>query len=119
LTLHGSGGKQRPGRTRKGNPWLRAALVEAAHAAVRAKGSYLGAQFRRIASRRGAKRALIAVAHTLLTIIYYLLTRRRAYAELGATFLDEQERQRTERRLVGRLEQLGYRVSLQPLTPTG
>jgi transposase len=113
-----SGGKQRTGRTRQGNPWLRAALVEAAHAAARTKGSYLGVQFCRIASRRGAKRALIAVAHTLLTIIYYPLTRGRAYAELGATFFDEQDRHRTERRLVGRLEQLGYRVSLQPLAPT-
>ena len=114
-----SGGKQRAGRTRKGNPWLRAALVEAAHAAVRTKGSYLGVQFRRIASRRGAKRALIAVAHTLLTIIYYLLTRGGAYADLGATLFDQQDRHRTERRLVSRLQQLGYRVSLQPLSATG
>ena len=98
---------------------MRAALVEAAHAAVRSKGSYLGVQFRRIASRRGAKRALIAVAHTLLTIIYYLLTRGRAYADLGPTFFDQQDRRRTERRLVSRLQQLGYRVSLQPLAPTG
>ena len=114
-----SGGKQLAGRTRKGNPWLRAALVEAAHAAVRTKGSYLEVQFCRIASRRGAKRALIAVAHTLLTIIYYLLTRRCAYVDLGATFSDQQDRRRTERRLVNRLEQLGYRVSLQALSPTG
>src|SRR5919204_592971 len=114
-----SGGKQLAGRTRKGNPWLRSALVEAAHAAVRSKGSYLGVQFRRIASRRGAKRALIAVAHTLLTIIYYLLTRGCAYADLGPTFFDQQDRRRTERRLVSRLEQLGYRVSLQPLALTG
>jgi transposase len=114
-----SGGKQRAGRTRKGNPWLRAALVEAAHAAVRTKGSYLGVQFRRIASRRGAKRALIAVAHTLLTIIYYLLTRGCAYADLGVTFFDDQDRRRTQRRLVSRLEQLGYCVALQPLAPTG
>jgi transposase len=114
-----SGGKQLAGRTRKGNPWLRSALVEAAHAAVRTKGSYLGAQFRRIASRRGAKRALIAVAHTLLTIIYYLLTRGCAYADLGASFFDEQDRLRTKRRLVSRLEQLGYHVSLQALPQTG
>jgi hypothetical protein len=86
---------------------------------VRAKGSYLGVQFRRIASRRGAKRALIAVAHTLLTIIYYLLTRGCAYADLGAAFFDEQDRRRTEHRLVHRLEQLGYHVSLQALSPTG
>jgi transposase len=113
-----SGGKQLAGRTRKGNPWLRSALVEAAHAAVRTKGSYFGVQFRRIASRRGAKRALIAVAHTLLTIIYYLLTRGCAYADLGTTFFDQQDRRRTERRLVSRLQQLGYRVSLQPLAST-
>jgi hypothetical protein len=76
-------------------------------------------QFRRTVSRRGAKRALIAVAHTLLTIIYYLLTRGCAYADLGATFVHQQDRHRTERRLVSRLQQLGYRVSLQPLSATG
>ena len=86
---------------------------------MRTTGSYVGVQFRRIASRRGAKRALIAVAHTLLTIIYYLLTRGGAYADLGATFFDQQDRRRTERRLVSRLQQLGYRVSLQPLSATG
>jgi len=69
---HESAGQQRTGRTRKGNPWLRTALVEAAQAAARVKHSYLGAQFRRLAARRGAKRALVAVAHSLLTIIYAL-----------------------------------------------
>jgi hypothetical protein len=59
------------------------------------------------------------VAHTLLTIIYYLLTRREARADLGATFFDQQDRRRTERRLASRLEQFGYRVSLQSLAPTG
>jgi transposase len=76
---HESAGQQRTGRTRKGNPWLRSALVEAAQAAARVKHSYLAAQFRRLAARRGIKRALIAVAHSLLSIIYALVTRRSTY----------------------------------------
>ena len=116
---HESAGQQRTGRTRKGNPWLRTALVEAAQAAARAKHSYLAAQFRRLAARRGVKRALVAVAHSLLVIIYALLTRGSTYADLGAAYFDERDRQRTGQRLVARLEHLGYRVNLEPTAATG
>jgi transposase len=116
---HESAGRQRTGRTRKGNPWLRTALVEAAQAAVRTQGSYLAAQFRRLAARRGIKKALVAVAHTLLGIIYALLTRGATYTDLGASYFDARDPHHTSRRLVARLEGLGFRVSLEPLAATG
>ena len=113
-----SAGKRRSGRTRKGSPWLRTALVEAARAAARTKGTYLAAQYRRLAARRGAKRAAIAVAHSLLGIVYVLLTRQQqGYHDLGSHYFDERDRQAVERRLVRRLEALGYTVSLQPTSP--
>lgn len=107
-----SAGKRQSGRTRRGNPWLRTLLVEAAQAAGRTKGTYLGAQYRRLAARRGKKRAAVAVGHSILVIIYHLLTEERAYQDLGAQFFDERDRQRVERRLVRRLEALGYDVTL-------
>ncbi len=81
-----SAGKRRSGRIRKGNPWLRAALTEAAQAASRSKGRYLAAQFRRLAARRGKKRAIIAVAHSILVGVYHLLTRGTEYDELGGDY---------------------------------
>ncbi len=116
---HESAGQQRTGRMRKGNPWLRTALVEAAQAAARVKHSYLDAQFRRLAARRGAKRALVAVAHSLLAIIYVLLTRRCTYSDLGPPYFDERDRHHTSKRLVARLERLGYRVNLELTAATG
>jgi transposase len=109
-----SAGKRRSGRTRKGSPWLRTALVEAAQAAARTKDTYLAAQYRRVAARRGAKRAAVAVAHTLLVMVYALLTQEVTYHELGGQYFDERDRQVVQRRLVHRLEAFGYAVSLQP-----
>jgi len=111
-----SGGKHHSGKTRKGSPWLRAALIEAARAAGRSKKTYLGAQYRRIAARRGAKRAAVAVAHSILVIVYHILTKHELYHDLGVTYFDERDRQAVERRLVKRLQALGYDVSLRPLT---
>ncbi len=111
---HESAGKRLGGRTRKGNPWLRAALVEAAWAASRAKGTYLSAQYHRLAARRGAKRALVAVAHTLLVIIYHVLTTGEVYRELGADYFDRRNKEALARRLVKRLATLGYTVTLEP-----
>jgi len=111
-----SAGKRHGGKTRKGSPWLRAALVEAAKAAGRSKKTYLGAQYRRIAARRGAKRAAVAVAHSILVSVYYILTRHEPYRDLGVTYFDERDRQAVERRLVKRLQALGYDVSLRPLS---
>ena len=112
-----SGGKRWSGRTRKGNVWLPQVLLEIAHVASKTKETYLAAQYRRIAARRGKKRALVALAHTILVIVYQILTRREPDQELGGTYFDERERQRVEQRLVHRLERLGYQVTLQHSAP--
>ncbi len=112
-----SGGKRLSGKTRKGNRWLRQALIEVAHVAARTRDTYLAAQYGRRAGRRGKQRALVAVAHTVLVIVYHVLTRRAPYRELGGAYFDHLDRQRVERRLVGRLERLGYTVTLQPASP--
>src|SRR5438874_3139969 len=109
-----SAGKRRSGRTTKGNRWLKRILVQAAWAASHTKGTYLAAQYRRLAKRRGCKRALVAVGHTLLVIIYHVLKRGTTYAELGADFLDRLEPARLTRQLVKRLEALGHKVTLEP-----
>jgi transposase len=108
-----SAGKRLSGRTTKGSPWLRQLLVEAAHAAAHTKQTYLSAQYHRLAGRRGKKKAIIAVGHSILVIIYHLLDQRVSYKELGGNFFDERDRQATQKRLVRRLEQLGYHVELQ------
>jgi transposase len=110
-----SGGKRLSGKTRKGNAWLRQVLIEVAHVASRTKDTYLVAQYRRIAARRGKKRALVALGHTILVSVYYILTRRMPYHELGPLHFDERDRKQVEQRLVHRLERLGYVVNLQPL----
>jgi len=109
-----SAGKRRSGHTTYGNRWLRQMLVQAAWAATRAKGTYLAAQYRRLAKRRGSKRALVAVGHTLLVIIYHVLKRQTTYQELGPDFLDRSEPERLTRQLVKRLEALGHKVTLEP-----
>src|SRR5262249_9182394 len=106
-----SAGKRRHAQTRKGSPWLRAALSEAAQAAGHTKSTYLGAQFRRLLPRRGKKRAAVAVGHRILVIAYHLLTKHEPYQDLGATYFDHRAGQAAERRLVRRLEALGYTVS--------
>ncbi len=109
-----SAGQRKRRRTTKGNHWLRRTLAEAAWAAQRTKGSYLGAQYRRLAGRRGKKRALLAVAHSLLVIIYHLLKSPVRYQDLGADHFAGQNPERMRRYLVKRLEELGYAVSLSP-----
>lgn len=111
---HESAGKRQKGTTRKGNPWLRAALIEAAHAAGRKKDSYLSAQYRRLMTRRGKKKAAVAVGHSILVIAYSLLSRDTNYQDLGGEYFDERDRQAVEQRLIHRLEGLGYKVTLQP-----
>ena len=112
-----SGGRRLRSRTRKGNRWLRRALAEAAWAAGRTQDSYLSAQYRRLAARRGRKRALLAVGHTLLVIIYHLLKHGKEYKDLGPDYFDRLEPERLRRYLVRRLQALGYDVTLQPKGP--
>jgi transposase len=108
-----SAGKHLSGKTTKGSRWLRAALVEAAHGAARSKNTYLGEQYRRLARRIGKKKALIAVAHSILVIIYHILKEENPYHELGSTYFEEREHEAVKRRALRSLERLGYDVSLQ------
>jgi transposase len=110
-----SGGRRLSGRTRHGNAWLRRTLAEVANVASRTKGTYLAAQFRRIAARRGKSRAVVAVGHSVLVAIYHMLTRREPYRELGAQYFDEHERDHVQQRLVHRLQRLGFAVTLEAL----
>ena len=110
-----SGGKRLSGKTRKGNPWLRHVLIEVAHAASKSKDTYLAAQYRRLATRRGKQRALVALGHSSLVMVYHILSRRVPYRELGPLYFDARNRQRVQQRLVQRLERLGYSVNLQPV----
>ncbi len=109
-----SAGKQRTSRTRKGNPMLRGTLTQAGQAAGRSKNTYLGATYRRIAARRGRKRAAIAVGRSILEIAYFVLRDGVAYEELGVNYYDERKKDAVVRNAVKRLERLGYRVAIEP-----
>ncbi len=111
-----SAGKRKSGRTRKGSPWLRVALTEAAYAAGRGK-TYLSAQYHRLITRRGKKRAALAVGHSILVIVYQLLTRGMPFQDLGYEYFDHRIRPALERRLIRRLEALGNSVILTPVAP--
>jgi transposase len=113
---HESTGKRRSGRMRHGNRWLRGVLLQAAWAAIKVRGGYFGAQFRRIMKRRGDKRAAIAVAHSILTVIYHVLTRDEPYRDLGGDYFDQRKPEQWARYHARRLAELGYEVSLYPIT---
>lgn len=111
-----SAGKRLSGRTRKGSKWLRTALVESGKAASRSKGSYFSAHYARIKGRRGHGKATVAVAHSLLVVAYYVLLREVPYQDLGADhLLTRDASEGYNRRLVRQLEQLGHKVTLEPL----
>ena len=110
-----SAGKRKSGKTRKGNKKLRSALVEAARAAGRTKNTYLSGQYHRIAARRGANRAAVAVAHSILMIAYYILKRRQPYMELGPTYYEERKRDTIIRQSLKKLESLGLKVTVEPV----
>jgi transposase len=107
---HESAGKQTSGRTAKGNRWLKAALCQSAWAAARTKGSYFGAQFHRLAGRRGKKRAVIAVAHAQLKVIYHLLSSDQSYKDLGPDYFQKLNAGRAARYHCRILESMGYTV---------
>jgi len=108
-----SAGKRRKVSTTTGNRWLRRALIEAARAAVRTKGSYFGAQYRQIARRRGPNKAAVAVAHSLIELVWHLLTTGEVFKDLGDHYFTvRRDPERQARRLVAQLEDLGYTVTL-------
>lgn len=108
-----SAGKRKSGKTRKGNRWLDHCLVGAAHGASHTKDTYLKAQFHRLAGRRGKKKAIVAIAHSILVIVYHVLYRLEPYKDLGGNYFDERDHQAVQKRLVGRLQRLGYHVTLK------
>jgi transposase len=112
---HESAGKRKSGKTTDGNPYLRGVLCEMAWTISRMKDNYLSAFYHRVAKRRGKKRAILAVAHKLLIIIYHMLKENKPYQDLGGDYFDQLDAARIERRAVQRLEQLGYNVTLTPL----
>jgi transposase len=109
-----SGGKRLSGHTTSGNGWLRAVLGEVAWAISHTSGNYLAAQFHRLARRRGKQKAVLAVAHSVLVILYHLLHDHQPYSDLGADYFEQLDRTRLERRYVHQLERLGYSVTLTP-----
>jgi transposase len=108
-----SAGERRSTRVRKSANWLKTTLVTAAWAAARKKDSYLRAQFLLIKSRRGAKKAILAVAASMLTASYYMLRDGVEYRDLGPTHFDRRDKTKTARRLVQRLHDLGYDVEVR------
>jgi len=113
-----SAGKRMSGTTRQGNKWLRRTLCQSAWAVTRKKDCYLSAQFRRLAARRGMKRAVMAVAHTMLTIAYTMLKSGRSYQELGGTYLEQINKKQLQRYFVKRLQRLGLKVIVEPVIQT-
>src|SRR5260221_9732 len=109
-----SAGKRLSTKTGKGNRWLKQALIEAAHGAARSKNTYLGAYYQRLKKRMGSKKAIVALAHRILVIIYHLLKEEQSYRELGPGHADEQAAESSKRWAIRRLEQLGFAVSLTP-----
>jgi len=110
-----SAGKRRTGKTTKGNHALGVALNHAANAASHTKNTYLSAQYHRLASRRGKKKAIVALEHSILIIAYHIIQRKEPYRELGGDYFDRRRPEATAQRLVKRLEHLGFQVSLQQM----
>lgn len=110
-----SAGKRYSGSTGHGNRWLRTALIQAAWAAVKVKKSYFNSFYHRLAARRGKKRAIFAVAHHILIAIYHMLKKQEPFKDLGATYLDERNKPKLLNRMKQRIQQLGFRVVLEPI----
>ena len=106
-----SAGKHFSGRTGQGNSWLRSGLIQAANAAARCKNTYLATVYQRLAARRGRKRALVAVAHRILTAVYHMLSTAQPYRDLGVNYLSQHQQEHLLKRMRSRLEHLGYKVT--------
>jgi len=107
-----SAGKRYSGRITPGNKWLKACLVEAAWSASRSKETYLKARYHRLAARRGKKRAIVAVGHTILTMAYHIIKEQSTYKELGADYFERLNEIAIIRRLTIKIKKLGYQVEL-------
>ena len=108
-----SAGKRKSGRTRKGNKSLRTTLTEAARAAAHTKDTYLSVQYQRIASRRGANRAAVAVGHSILVRAYHILKTGKPYQEVGANYFDQRRKNVIVNNMVKRLNSLGFKVTIE------
>jgi hypothetical protein len=108
-----SAGKRKSGKTPKGNRWLKHVLVGAAHGASHTKNTYLKAQYHRLAGRRGKKKAIVGVAHSITVIAYHVLSRLEPYKDPGGNYFDERDQQAVRQRLVHRIERLGNEVTLK------
>jgi transposase len=113
-----SGGKRMSGRTRKANRYLKRAMCQAAWAASHTKNSYLSAFYRRMSIRKGAQKAIMALAHHMIVVVHQVLSRQEEYVEFGGDYYDKRNRPRTVARLVMRLSRLGYEVNLKPAERT-
>jgi transposase len=108
-----SAGKQKSGKTRKRNQYLRTALVQATWAASRAKGSYLSAKYQRLVKRMGKTKALVAVGHTILVMTYHILSNKQSYQELGGDYFERKNLKVQRERLIHKLESLGLKVTVE------
>ena len=116
---HQSAGKRYSGKTKPGNQALKSILSQAAWAASRTKGTYLSSQYRQLVGRRGKKRAIVAVAHSIIISAYHMLSRHEVYRDLGDSYFDERKQAAVVNRLTRRLNKLGYSVQLEPLVEVG
>ena len=111
-----SAGKRRSGKTRKGNRYLRAVLVQAAWVASHQKETYLAAQYKRMVKRMGKKKALVAVGHTIVVIVWHVLKKKTSYQELGGDYFDRRYKEQQKKRLIKQLESLGFKVTVENLS---
>jgi len=109
-----SGGKRLSGKTTEGNPYVKAVLAEVVWAISHTKHNYLSAQYHRLAHRIGKKKAVVAVSHSVLVMVYHVLRTKKAYADLGSDYFEKLDASRLQRHHIQRLEQLGYTVTLTP-----
>ncbi|WP_329224003.1 transposase [Streptomyces sp. NBC_01485] len=116
---HESAGRIRSTRVRTGNPYLKGALGMAAFGAARAKDSFLQARYKRLTARRGPIKALVAVEHSIITAVWHMLHDNVPYHELGGSYFTQRDPERAARRAVSRLNELGYRITLDPLEAAG
>ena len=113
-----SAGKRMSGRTRKANRYVKRAMCQAAWAAARTKNTFLSAFYRRMSVRKGSPKAVMALAHHLITVVYQMLSRAEVYIELGGDYYDRRNKPRVVARLLNRLSRLGYFAELRPIGPS-